>query len=294
MEHLDMIKKLIYILLILPVYLSGQNNFFWSHPAVELFFLYTNEPQSPIGINYDIFFCDKPHDWAGTKMYILGGEQRSEIRQYTISNFKVGTASYSQSANVSGQDIYPTGMFIRNDGKKMYVIGTENDRIYQYSFSSDWIISTITYDFKYWDIFYNETAPTDLFFKPDGLECFIIGQQIDSVIHYSLLTAWDISTANFEEGYYVGNEDPNPTDIFFSPDGKKMYVAGSYTDKIYRYSLSDAWTLPAPWNTATVTLDNTFDIGLSYGPLDGIFIKRDWNKLYLTGGSNVHTFWLDE
>lgn len=32
-----MIKKLIYILLILPVYLSGQNNFFWSHAqAIDL------------------------------------------------------------------------------------------------------------------------------------------------------------------------------------------------------------------------------------------------------------------
>jgi DNA-binding beta-propeller fold protein YncE len=297
MGYLDMIKRFIYILfLVCSFNCYGQYNFFSSHPAIERFHLFTDTLQYIAEeINYDIYFLDKPHSWAGTKIYILGGGSRSIIYQYTTNNYKVRGASYSDYFDTQNQDIYPTGIEFKSDGKKMYVIGTENDRIYQYSLSSDWSVETASYDSKYLDFSMSESAPTAIFFKPDGSGLFILGQEKDLVQYYPLLVNWDIDTdEGLAETFYVGDKDPNPKDLFFSPDGKKMYIAGSNTDTIYRYTLSDAWTLPASWNEATATHDKVFDIGSSFGPLNGMFIKQDLNKLYITGGGNVYTYWLDE
>jgi len=70
----------------------------------------------------------------GTKMYVLGLSTDS-VYQYTLSTaWDLSTASYdSVSFSVSGQDGSPLGIAFKEDGTKMYMLGSSTGSVYQYS-----------------------------------------------------------------------------------------------------------------------------------------------------------------
>ena len=77
--------------------------------------------------------------------------------------------------------------------------------------------------------------PKGLFFKPDGSKVYIIGQIGDDINEYSLSTPWDISTMTFVQGFDVSSQDVFPNDLFFKPDGSKVYIIGTEWKKINEY-----------------------------------------------------------
>ena len=69
---------------------------------------------------------------TGTKMYVLGDSGKA-VFEYTLSTaWNVTTATYVHSFVVGGQENSPTGVFIRADGSRMFVIGSSNDTVFQY------------------------------------------------------------------------------------------------------------------------------------------------------------------
>ena len=82
----------------------------------------------------------------GTKMYILGfgGD---DVHQYSLSTgFDLSTASYDNiSFSVSSQDSGPLGIAFSSDGAKMYIVGAQNDSVYQYTASLPPVPATFAY-----------------------------------------------------------------------------------------------------------------------------------------------------
>ena len=285
-----MIKRLIYILLFLPLFVSGQYNFFYSHASCHLCYLYKNTPQYLGGYaNYDISF-----NTDGTKMYVLGGVIRSTILQYSLSTaWNTRSATYSTAFGTQDEEIYPHGMFIKPDGTKLYVIGSDMDEVYQYSLTTAWNIGTATYENKSYDISGQEIIPTALYFNSDGSKFFIVGQDSKTVYAYTMVTNWDVSTANYgSESYSISTEETYPHSLFFSSDGLYMYIQGIDNNTIYRYLLSTAWTLPDPWNGETVELIDSYKI--VEDEAYGIYIKSDWTKVYTVGGASVNVYYFNE
>jgi hypothetical protein len=70
----------------------------------------------------------------GTKMYVLG-LTNDTVYQYTLSTgFDLSTASYdSVSFSVTSQETVPRSVVFNTDGTKMYIVGSDNDTVYQYS-----------------------------------------------------------------------------------------------------------------------------------------------------------------
>ena len=69
----------------------------------------------------------------GTKMYVVGDTGNS-VYEYNLSTpWDITTASFLQSFSVATQEGNPNGLFFKDDGTKMYVVGIANDTIYQYS-----------------------------------------------------------------------------------------------------------------------------------------------------------------
>ena len=91
-----------------------------------------------------------PHDIAfnadGTKMFI-SGLINGAVYEYTLSTgFDVSTASYSSiSFSVSSQDGSPTGLAFNTDGTKMFIVGNDNDSIFEYSTSSSTLNDSTAY-----------------------------------------------------------------------------------------------------------------------------------------------------
>lgn len=119
----------------------------------------------------------------GTKMYVSGDGGNSVYEYDLPTPWSVFTASYVQSFSVSARDITPRDLFFKFDGSRMYVVGAENERVYEYALSTEWDISTASYvQFK--GIARN---PQGLFFKPDGLKMFVVGANGDAVYSYSVV-----------------------------------------------------------------------------------------------------------
>ena len=230
-------------------------------------------------VPFGLFF--KPD---GTKMYIIG-YINDTVYQYTLSTaWDVSTASYnSKYKSVNSQDAKPLGVFFKPDGTKMYIVGNDNDTVYQYTLSTAWDVSTASYDSKSKDVGSEDTAPLGVFFKPDGTKMYIVGNTNDTVYQYALSTAWDVSTASYDSKYKdVSDEDTTPKGIYFKPDGFKMYIMGvEDNDTVYQYTLSTAW------DVSTASYDSkSIDVSSEDAYSSSVFFKPDGFKMYITDYGN--------
>jgi len=226
----------------------------------------------------DVFFKSD-----GTKMYMVGSANDT-VFQYSLSTaWDVSTASYDDKyKDVSGEETSPFGVFFKSDGTKMYMVGSANDTVFQYSLSTAWDVSTASYDTKSKDVSSEDGTPFGVSFKPDGTKMYIMGYANDTVYQYSLSTAWDVSTASYDSKYkYVSSEDTYPFGVSFKPDGTKMYIMGYANDTVYQYSLSTAWDV----DTASYA-NKSKDVGDEDASPCDVSFKPDGTKMYIMGNAN--------
>jgi sugar lactone lactonase YvrE len=189
-------------------------------------------------------------------------------------------ASYdSVSFSLSSQDTSPIEVFVKPDGTKMYIVGNNNESIFQYSLSTAYDLSTASYDSVSFSVSSQDTIPFGLFFKPDGTKMYVCGWGNDSVYEYDLSTAWDISSASYNSVVLnVTTQDPRPSAIFFKPDGAKMYMVGDEYNAVYQYSLSTAWDL------STASYDSvSFSVGSQDGEPKGLSFTSSGEDMFIAG-----------
>jgi len=218
----------------------------------------------------------------GTKMYVIGSTG-DDVNEYDLSTaWDITTTSYLQNFSVSAQETFPTGIFFKPDGSKMYVIGSTGDAVYSYTLSTAWDVSAASFDYPtegYFSVSAQETNPQGIFFKPDGTKMYVIGATGGDVNEYDLSTAWDVSTASYLQNFSVAAQETLPSGMFFKPDGTKMYVIGFSGDDVNEYDLSTAWDV-----TSASYLQNFSVAAQETGP-SGIFFKPDGTKMYIIGSS---------
>ena len=125
----------------------------------------------------------------------------------------------------------------------MYVLGFVNKKIFQYTLSSAWDISTASYDnvaMSTNSSGESETTSWDVAFKDDGLKMFVVGDDNDQVYQHTLSSAFDISTASYDFATSTnssGEGETNPRGLAFKSDGTKMFVVGNTNAQVYQYTL---------------------------------------------------------
>ena len=101
---------------------------------------------------------------------------------------------------------------------------------------------------------------------------------------------WDISAAEFTgkpvNFFYVLSEETGPRDVFFKPDGTKMYVIGTVGDDVNEYNLSTAW------DVSTASYVQNFSVAAQDTDPQSIFFKPDGTKMYVVGfgGQDVNEY----
>ena len=209
-----------------------------------------------------------------------------------IVGWDISTASFLQSFSVASQEIKPRDVFFKPDGTKMYVIGYDGDAVYEYSLSTAWDVSTASYNSVSFSVAAQESFPTNILFKPDGLKMYILGASGDDVNEYNLSTAWDISTASYSQNFSVSSQETGPQGLFFKPDGTKMYISGFSGDDVNEYDLSTAWDI------STASYSQNFSVAAQDTNVNGTFFKTDGLKMYVVGSTgdavyeyNLSTAW---
>jgi len=225
----------------------------------------------------------------GTTMYVLG-QSGDDVNEYSLSTaWDVSTAAYVRNFSVGFQDNFPSGLFFKDDGTVMYVVGYEADNIYQYSLSTAWNVSTASWSpptTQYFSVSAQETSPLSLFIKPDGTKFYILGTVGDDVNEYDLSTAWDITTASYVQNFSVNSQDTSPASLFFKEDGTSMFVVGYTNDNVYQYSLSTAWDI------STASYVQSYSVATQELTPQGLFFKPDGLKMYIVGtaGDEVNEY----
>ena len=150
-------------------------------------------------------------------------------------------------------------------------------------------IANASYDSKTYSTTSQDTVPSDLFFKSDGAKVYTLGQANDRVYQHSLSTAWDISTASYDNVSFsfsgqVGSGN-GPMSLHFKPDGTKMYIVDTGSSSgnvssadgfISQYSLSTAWDLStASYDSVSATVAVANNSGSTF--------SRDGTKFYVIG-----------
>ncbi len=216
----------------------------------------------------------------GSKMFVIG-TTGDDVNEYVLSTpWVVSSATYSTAFSVSGQDTAPNGLFFRADGLKMYVLGTTNDNVLQYALTSPWSVATASYESISFSVATQETVPTGIFFKPDGLSMYVMGTQSDGVSQYTLSTAWNVSTATFLQTFSIASQENTSQDLSFTGDGTRMFVTGSVGDDVNVYNLT------TPWDVSTATFVDAFSVASQESVPAGLFIKPDGTKMYIVGTTN--------
>ena len=193
----------------------------------------------------DVFF--KPD---GLSMFIMG-QTNDTVFQYTLSSaFDISTASYaSKSFSVTSQETSPTGLWFKSDGTVMYVVGTSADTVFQYNLGTAWDVSTASYASISFSVATQETAPTQVNLSANGLTMWITGSTGDDISQYALGTAFNVSTAVFENSFYVGFQDTGPNGLFIdSTANNRVYIVGGTNDTVFQY------------NTATNSISAVTDV----------------------------------
>jgi hypothetical protein len=221
----------------------------------------------------------------GTKMYILGSGA-DEVNEYALSTpWSPSTAVFTDNFDVTSEDTGPTGLYIREDGLKFWIVGNQNDTIYQYSMTSAWDLTTASYDnvsliigsSNSIDGFTQQINPTGLYFKYDGSVLYLIGSNGDFIYQFDLSTSWDITTASYS-GNSTGRLDLNPPDaspqdIHINSSGTLVYFVGAGLDNFYIYKLS------TPWNIVTGTELDRVDLGSPSTP-SSVYVSPDEENFY--------------
>jgi len=223
----------------------------------------------------------------GTKMFLIGGANDS-IYSYSLSTaYDISTASYdSVTFSLATQTTGVSSFFVTSDGTKLFVTGysTGIALVYQYSLSTAWDLSTISYDSKSFSVYSQETTPRGIALNSNGTKLYILGNQNDSVYQYSLSTAYDISTASYDSVSFNVNTATgrdNQYGILFKPDGTKMYSVSIGDDRIYQYTTGSTSTATFDYPASVDFAGGTAPDGPAIGETDVlVFYTNDGGTTY--------------
>ena len=133
----------------------------------------------------------------GTKMYMVGGSN-ALVYQYSLSTgFDLSTASYdSVSFDPSSQAPSPRGITFNADGTKVYIVGIDNQSVYQYSLSTAFNLSSVSYDSISFSFSSQDSSPFNIAFNDTGSKMYMIGFGNDAVYQYTTGSGADYPTAS--------------------------------------------------------------------------------------------------
>jgi len=212
----------------------------------------------------------------GTKMFVVGTSGNG-VNEYTLDTpFDVFTATFVDSFSVAAQEASPGGVAFSSDGTKMFVVGTSGGDVNEYTLTTPFDVSTASF-VESFSVFAQENSPRDLAFSSDGAKMFVVGNDGDAVHEYTLTTAFTLFHTTFVDSFSVAEEEANPSDVAFSPDGTKMFVVGANGEDINEYILD------TPFDVSTAFFVDSFSVADEEASPEGLAFSSDGTKMFVVG-----------
>lgn len=184
--------------------------------------------------------------------------------------------SFDPSAQITTNGI--DGIAWKTDGTKAYFGDFNSGIIYQYSASTAWDATSLTYASKSFNVTTQVGANSlsGFVISNDGTKLLAVSTNNGHVFQYNLGTPWDISTASYSSSSFsVTSQVTNPQGIFLRADGLKFYVGDFNSNVTYQYSLG------TPNTISTASYDSkSFNTSAQVTTADGIAFSSDGLAFY--------------
>ena len=239
------------------------------------------QPDAETASNGDTFY-DTANDTydiltEGAWTRVLGEGGGAANWTVDLSNVTYDSVSFSVASQESGLYGGPAFSF---DGTKMYISGYISDSVHQYTLSTAWDLSTASYDNVSFDGL-NEGSLTGVTFKPDGLKMYFMGYTTDKTYEIDLSTAYDLSTATYNNTAYSHGGGSVASGLFLGADGTKLYTLDRSSDDVREHTLSTAWDL------STAIYDQNFSVASQTGNPRGITFNPDGTQMIILSSDGL-------
>lgn len=185
------------------------------------------------------------------------------------------------SFNAQAQLQRATALKFNNDGKKLYILSSDTDELFQYTVPTAFNMNPVpTFDSKTFSIDGDdEPVPTGLAWSANGLKLFIIGAGFNTILQYPVSGSFDVSTvgsveANIPTGLSLA------TGLSFAKNGERLYVSGGgpVAGTVLEYTLSNPFDIQSG-----VTGPKTSTITFPDSDIRSVELSTNGKKMFVVG-----------
>lgn len=206
---------------------------------------------SPFSLTGEMSFpTDITFNNTGTKMYVTGLNTNA-VHQYNLgASFDVTSGvSYDGRLPVLSQEGSPTDMAFNATGTKLFILGTDDAEINQYTLANPYDVTTgVSFDGSPFSVSDQDTDPEGFAFNSTGSKVFVLGNTGETVSQYTLSTASAYTETVANDGSVVG-------ELFMSLAGDSFTQNAEVTVNNIPSGLAASLAVSSDGSFATLTLD---------------------------------------
>jgi len=219
--------------------------------------------------------------------YMFLSTNNDELKKFSLSTpYDITTATVVDSITLDNT-IFEilSGIYFSPDGTKFFAYSYSYGRVYQYSLSTAWDISTIVFA-KSNTIGY---SGSNISFNSDGTKMYTIqgiGSSIDYLNQHSLGTAWDIGSVGLDGRFNVNAYETWSHSFSFSSSGDKLYLVGDDIEKVHQFDLSTNYDITGSktydgfWQESPSGNKATFKFIFADNGIDFYYIRYNSSIVY--------------
>jgi hypothetical protein len=209
----------------------------------------------------------------GLHMYVAGN-QGNDLNEYSLSTaYDLSTASYVRNS----LSLYNVGaIWFKPDGTKLYSSNFNGNNIDTYTLSTAWDSSTASSPTSYTLPNSGSGGVGQIFISDNGLNLYVSMPSTDTIKHYIMSTAWDISSVgSTPASMSYASQAGQMTGLTFNSDFTEMQTA--YLTAYYRYNITqNSYGTSTTWTNAT-TNDEFYALQQALGATE--FNRMDKTQL---------------
>ncbi len=223
----------------------------------------------------------------GGEIFITGRDTENVV-SYTLTDpWNLESATFSNEfvlsnelGTMNGMSVV-NGLYLREDGKKMWVFN--RTEMWGYTLETPWDISAATYTY-YKDLSDFVLRGHDFDFKPDGTRLFIDDRDAQAVYEVHLSVPWDITTIEWIYTLDISDQENAVRGLEIIEDGRIMLLMDTGRREILQYELSE------PYELKTAVFRDAYDVSSQSVNPRGLSLKPDYEYFYVTGNSNQRIY----
>jgi len=198
------------------------------------------------------------------------------LKFHLDEDWNISTASHFTNAFPIPTGTLKFEIFWKPDGTKFFILGGGAiDTITEYTVPNPWNTDNAVEGANF-NITPLDTNVQSMWWRKDGLRCYIVGLTNDMVHQLNVGTPWDVSTMSSPGIFFDLVGLVAPSGIYFRDDGKKFYIVDSFSTLISEFDMTTSFDI-----TTTVLLQSTTIPGVTGSGTTGIDFRPDGKRLYL-------------